>query len=98
MKLMTNELEMKLKKYPLGSQDGYGDDVIVICKYFIGNWTWYVTEAEKCLNGDYEFFGFVVGLYHEWGYFMLSDLESINVNGLRVERDLNFKPTRIGEL
>jgi hypothetical protein len=98
MKLMTKELARELEKYPLYSQDGRGDDATVVCKYFIGSYTWYVTEAHKCENGDYEFFGLVEGLYREWGYFMLSDLEAVDYHGLKVERDLYFEPTRIGDL
>lgn len=37
-------------------------------------WTWYVTEGEE-EDGDFRFFGFVVGFEKEWGYFVLSELE-----------------------
>lgn len=34
MKLMTPEIEQKLKEYPLYSQDGKGDEAQVVVKYF----------------------------------------------------------------
>ena len=34
MKLMTREMEGKLKSFPFYSQDGKGDDAIVVMKFF----------------------------------------------------------------
>ena len=61
MELMTREMEGKLKSFPFYSQDGKGDDAIVVMKFFnpYGLGTWYVLEAEKQENGDYLFFGYV---------------------------------------
>jgi len=102
MKLMTKEIEKKLEKYPLYSQDGKGDNAKVLCKFFApwGRWTWYVTEGNKLDNGDWEFFGIVVGDYFtELGYFTLSELESIRGwGGLGIERDRYFSPCTRGEL
>ena len=59
MKLVTKEIERKFEKYPLYSQDGKGDDAIVICKFFnpYGAESWYVLEAgEKQEDGDRELF------------------------------------------
>ena len=101
MKLMTKELENRLAKYPLYSQDGKGkDETMVIAKFFfpVGNWTWYVTEGNKTENGDWEFYGYVVGDFPEFGYFTLSELESVNVRGLMVERDMYFKPCKLTEV
>jgi hypothetical protein len=71
----------------------------VYAKFFFpaGNWTWFVTEGEA-EGDDFIFFGFVVGDFNEWGYFTLIELESINVRGLRVERDLHFKPGKFREV
>ena len=57
MELMTREMEGKLKSFPFYSQDGKGDDAIVVMKFFnpYGLGTWYVLEAEKQENGDYLF-------------------------------------------
>ena len=97
MKLITKEIEKKIEKYPLYSQDGKGDDAVVIVKFFGGScWSWYATEANKLPNGDIEFFGLVVGAYGaEFGYFTLSELTSVKFPpfGLGIERDMYFNGT-----
>lgn len=102
MKLMTKELEKALEKCPIYSKDGQGKDAEVVCKFFfpMGNWTWYVLEGEKVENDgkeDWEFFGYVVSDYPEFGYFTLSELEEVCVHGLKVERDRYFKPCKLSE-
>lgn len=98
MKLITKEVEKELAKYPLYSQDSKGDNAIAVCKFFLQGYTWYVLEAEKADNG-YEFFGIIVGQHTEYGYFTLSQLESVTGQwGLRVERDRGFKPTKVKDL
>lgn len=91
MKLMTKEIEKKLP--PLGTHDSAGtEDIRVVAKYFTpdSSWTWYVTEGNK-EGDDWRFFGWVEGDYPEFGYFMLSDLESVRgCLGLGVERDRYF--------
>lgn len=94
MKLITEELKEKFKKYPLGSQDGLGKDAKVIVKYFnpTGVGTWLITEADKLENVDYEMFGYChLGDDEnaEFGYVLLSELENIKLPfGLSIERDL----------
>lgn len=94
MKLMTKELEEEFNKYPLGSQDGLGGKAKVIAKYFnpMGVGTWFITEAEKQENGDYEMFGYChLGddEMAEFGYVMLSELQAIKGPlGMGIERDL----------
>ena len=98
MKLITKAVEKELAKYPLYSQDSKGDNAIAVCKFFLQGYTWYVLEAEKADNG-YEFFGIIVGQHNEYGYFTLSQLESVTGQwGLRVERDRGFKPTKVKDL
>lgn len=98
MKLITKAVEKELAKYPLYSQDGKVKDAVVVCKFFLQGYTWYVLEAEKADNG-YEFFGIIVGQHTEYGYFTLSQLESVTGQwGLRVERDRGFKPTKVKDL
>ena len=98
MKLMTKQVEKELKKYPLYSQDGKGNEAVAVCKFFLQGFTWYVLEAQKNGN-DYEFFGIVDGLDKEYGYFTLSQLQSLRGQwGLTVERDMYFKPTQVGDL
>ena len=89
--LMTKELEKTLNKYPIGSQDGKGMDAEVLVKYFnpCGAGTWLITEGEKQENGDWLFFGYCHLFEWEWGYVMLSELESIHLPfGLSIEREL----------
>ena len=89
--LMTKELEKTLNKYPIGSQDGKGMDAKVIVKYFnpCGAGTWLITEGEKQENGDWLLFGYCHLFEWEWGYVMLSELESITLPfGLSIEREL----------
>lgn len=86
MKLMTNELEKKFEKYPLGSQDGKGKDAEIIVKFFnpFGNGTWFITEAEKQEDGNWLFFGYCHIFEWEWGYFTLDELQDPGI----IERDL----------
>jgi len=97
MKLITKEVEKLINKYPLYSQDGKGDDAVVICKFFGGSsWSWYATEGNILPDGDIQFFGLVTGGYEaEYGYFTLSELKSIKFPpfGLGIERDMYFKGT-----
>lgn len=94
MKLMTKELEEEFKKYPIGSQDGLGGQAKVIAKYFnpMGAATWFITEADKKENGDFEMYGFCNlgdSDMAEFGYVMLSELQNIKLPfGMTIERDL----------
>ena len=101
MRLMTKELAESLEKYPIYSQDGKKADAVVVAKYFfpLTALTWYVTEGRK-EEDDYLFFGLVVGTdtSAEMGYFSLSQLLDINVCGLKVERDMYFKPRKLSEI
>ena len=50
-------------------------------------------------DGDFRFFGYVIGLEEEWGYFVLSELESARGPlGLPIERGLYFKPGPFSEV
>ena len=48
MKLVTKEVEKRLQKYPLYSQDGKKKEAICVVKFFMCgvNYTWYVLEAD----------------------------------------------------
>lgn len=94
MKLVTDELQARLPA--LYSQEADADP-IVYAKFFLPGavWTWYVTEGSP-REDDYLFFGFVVGLESEFGYFLLSELESVRSPlNLAVERDLAFTEGRL---
>jgi hypothetical protein len=63
----------------------------VIAKYFfpIGSTIWYALEYNPKEN---EFFGYIVKSGHnELGYFELEELEYVTIDGLRVERDLDWE-------
>ena len=91
MKLMTKEIEKRLEKFPIGSQDGKGMDAEVVVKYFnpYGAGTWLITEGVKIEGGDWELFGYCHISEWEWGYVILSELESLSMPfGLGIERDM----------
>lgn len=92
---MTKEIRQRLPKLKDTENE---KDPIVQVKFFSPwmNWSWYVIE----FDGDDVFFGRVEGFEREWGYFNLSELESLRGPGgvPAVGRDLHFKPTRISEL
>jgi hypothetical protein len=90
MELLTAELRAQLPA--LYSQE-HNQDPTVLCKFFTpdSNWTWLVTEG-AAQDDDFLFFGYVIGLEEEWGYFVLSELESGHGPlGLSIERDLHFQ-------
>jgi hypothetical protein len=96
MELLTKKLEAKLPG--LREQDGKGDDAVAFVKLFTpdSNWTWYLTEYDP---EERLAFGLVDGFEKELGYFSLNELESVTGPlGLPIERDLYFKPTRLGDL
>ena len=91
---LTDELRARLP--PLYSQEAEAEP-IVYAKFFLPGtgWTWYVTEGSQ-QEGDFLFFGFVVGLERELGYFLLSELESVRGPlNLAVERDLSFRQGKL---
>ena len=97
MKLLTDELRARLPK--LYSQEAETDPV-VYAKFFMPGtgWTWYVTEG-SAEDDEFLFFGFVVGLEREFGYFLLSEIEEVRSPlGLKVERDLAFRQGRLTEV
>ena len=93
MKLQTQEIIEELKKYPLYSQENKRKKHFV-CKFFnpYGAGTWLVAEGEEQPGGDWLFFGKVHLLETEWGYFTLSELESVKLpdGQPQIERDLYY--------
>ena len=57
-----------------------------------------MTEGEP--DGDgFRFFGYVIGHEREWGYFVLSELETVRGPlGLAIERDLYFTAKPFSQL
>jgi hypothetical protein len=66
-------------------------DKIIYMHFFIGGCDWYVAEYD----GDDLFFGFAIlnddKENAEWGYISLSELDSINIHGLEIDRDLHWQ-------
>lgn len=90
MKLLTEEIISKFEAHPFGSQDGKGLNAEVLVKYFnpCGSETWLITEAER-EGDDWRLYGYCHIFEWEWGYLLLSELESLRLPfGLGVERDL----------
>ena len=97
MELLTQEVRARLPA--LGSQEEVADPVARV-KFFGPDtgWTWYATEGEP-QGDDFLFYGYVRGVGDEWGYFTLSEIQSIRgALGLPVERDLYFSPRPISEV
>ena len=97
MKLLTKELE---KRIPLlyATENIKTENKTVHIKYFTpdSNWSWFVVEYNP---KDRIFFGFIQGLYPEWGYFSLDELEQIKGPlGLEIERDLHFTAKKIKDI
>lgn len=89
--LMTKQLEKKLNNYPIGFQDGVGEEADVLVKYFnpCAAGTWLIIKGEKQENGDWLLFGYMHIFEWEWGYVMLSGLENVQLPfGLKIEREL----------
>lgn len=100
MKLMTKVIENRLPRL-YSTEDVEAEKKVAVCKYFAPwcNWRWYVVEGEKLADGDFMFFGFVQGHENEWGYFFLSELESIRgLFGLKIERDLYFENVKMSDV
>ena len=79
MDLLPPHVRAALACYPLGSQEGRGDEALVVVKYFFpaGRYTLYVTEAE--FDGDdAQLFGYCLSPFgedsDEWGYASLAEL------------------------
>ncbi len=93
MLLLTEEIKAALPK--IGSQDGKGYDAIAQVKFFhpMSSWKWYVTEYD----GEDMMYGLVDGHEEELGYISLAELEGVQVRGLKIERDLHWKPRPLSE-
>ena len=102
MKLMTSSLEERFKE--VGNQSEK-EHPIIIAKYFnpVGSATWYATEYDPETKICYGYVKDLVpspnGMFDEWGYFSISELESINLPfGLKIERDIHFDEITFEEL
>lgn len=72
-------------------------DALALVKLFTpdSSWTWYIVEYDP---DDMLCFGLTIGHEREHGYFSLTELQELRgPTGLKVERDLYFKPTPVSE-
>lgn len=84
------------EKFPLDSQENVptGQKKIV-AKFFFpaGSYTFYAVEGEP-EGSDFMFFGYCISPlgedYDEWGYTSLSELLSVRLSLLHMERDIHF--------
>jgi hypothetical protein len=73
-------------------------DPVAYVKFFTpdSSWTWYALEYDP---EDRLFFGYVVGMEAELGYFALDELRAVRGPlGLKIERDLYFSPTPLSQI
>jgi hypothetical protein len=101
----------RAKLPPLYSNEQLGLNALAQVKFFTpdSNWSWYASEGSPVdENGyfdtdkekvDFLFFGLVIGLEIELGYFGLAELTgALGPLGLPIERDLYYEPKTLGEL
>ncbi len=93
--LFPEELRIALPKIS-AQEGGKNPTVFAVFQFPLSGWIWFVTEADS-YEDDTCFFGYVVGLEREWGYFCLSELESVDINGLKVSREKDHVPRPISE-
>jgi hypothetical protein len=101
MELLPQELK---KQIPALYSQEHTKDPTVYCKFFdpTGSWTWYATEGEEREDGDFLFFGLVVGFEAELGYFSLQELKDAKrgmtgIQAAPIERDLQFVSCKLSE-
>lgn len=93
--LLPKELEAVLPK--ISGQDGNKDPTVyAVFRFSLSRWIWFVTKGDAH-EDDICFFGYVVGLESEWGYFCLSELESVDIDGVKVCRDEDHAPRPLSE-
>ena len=93
MKLLTQEIKKRIPAlYHNEVNKTPTQDMMVYARYFCpwNMWVWLAIEMAK---DEGLFYGYVIGHFAEFGYFLLEELESVRgPMGLRIERDLSFRP------
>jgi hypothetical protein len=100
MKMITKQIENSIPALYSTENTAEAKKAIAV-KFFTPwtSWTWYAVEGERREDGDFLFFGLVDGQDREWGYFTLSQLESVTgPMGLKIERDRHFENKTIADL
>ncbi len=95
LELLPKEIKSVLPR--ISDQEGHRNPTVyVVFEFPLSGWAWFVTEGDA-FGDDICFFGYVVGLEREWGYFCLSELESIDINGIKVCREKDHLPKPLSE-
>ena len=93
--LLPEELKNALPK--ISDQEGSKNPTVyAVFQFPLSGWKWFVTEGDA-YEDDTCFFGYVVGLEREWGYFCLSELKGVDLNGIRVRREEDHVPRPLSE-
>jgi len=61
----------------------------------LAQWSWYAVEYDP---EDRVFFGWLDGDFQEWGYFSLLEMAFLEVRGVRIMWDVDFKAIGFEEL
>lgn len=96
MELITKEISEKAQQQYLQGSDM---DQMIVAKFFDpqGSWSWYLMNQSP-KETDY-LWGIVNGFEVEMGSFSLQELQEFTGRfGLKIERDLFFKPITAKEL
>lgn len=95
MELLPQDIRTQLPELYANEEIGLAAQALI--KFFTpdSSWRWYGSE----FDGEDTFFGLVIGFVAEFGYFSLSELESVRGPlGLPIERDEHFEPKPLKEL
>lgn len=94
-RLLSDDLKRVLPR--LRGQEYSKDPTVYAVFFFPGSgWKWFVTEGEVS-GDDFIFFGYVIGFEAELGSFTLSELEELDIHGVRVERVEDFGPSSLSD-
>ena len=96
MELLPKDVREELPE--LYANEALGLAAQALVKFFTpdSNWTWYATEYDP---KERMFFGLVVGMEVELGYFSFDELKAARGPlGLHIERDVHWKPKSIAEI
>ena len=70
------------------------ENKLIYLHFFFGGCDWFIAEYD----GDDLFFGFAIlnSDYEmaEWGYISFSELKSISIDGLEIDRNIYWTPTK----
>jgi hypothetical protein len=73
------------------------EDKIIHMHFFIGSCDWYIAEYD----GEDSFFGYAnLGdpQNAEWGYISLSEMKSLSIRGIEIDRDLHWNQKKFSEI